>query len=181
MEPRRLRLFSGFLLAAAALGACSTMPDLQAGGSGHGRLTLERDFAGHFYAQGAFVGALSGARRPFTSIFDGGMRQGEFVLSERISFADGERDHVTWRFEKIGPGHYLGRREDVVGTADILADGRSIRLSYDVIVPNADKTQVHFEDVIERQADGHIVNRAIVSKYGVAFGRIGIPFSRNHP
>ena len=52
-----------------------------------------------------------------------------------------------------------------------------MRLSYDVDLPTGSgPVRVHFEDVIERDASGVIVNRAIVSKLGVPIGDVDLVF-----
>jgi hypothetical protein len=171
----RAARFAFSALCLAILAACSTVP--MAGGGGGGDVRLERDFAGRFYAKGAFTNTLTGAQRPFTTTFNGYRHGGLFLLNERIAFEDGERQNVTWRMKKVGPGRYVGRREDVIGTADVREEGGVLRLSYDVKLSGG--TQVHFEDVIERTGEGGLLNKAVVSKFGVPVGNVEIRFGKS--
>lgn len=159
-------------LLATALAACSTVPDISPGA---GPVVLERDFVGRLYAAGDFRNNLTGATRAFKVVLNGRWDGRTLTLREDFAYADGEKDTKTWTFERTAPGTYIGRREDVVGTAAVTTDRGTVRLSYDVVIGG---TQVHFEDVIERRGDGVIVNRAIVSKFGVPVGKVDLAFSR---
>ncbi len=165
------------VLAAAAflplLSACATVPSASPG-AGPG-VVLERDFRGRLYASGTFRNALTGSERPFKVVLDGRWDGRKLTLREAFAFADGERDVKTWVFTRTGPGTFRGTREDVVGEARVVTEGGVVRLSYDVVLGG---TQVHFEDVIERGPGGAILNRAIVSKFGVPVGTVDLTFAR---
>jgi hypothetical protein len=175
MIPRRTVL--GLALA-GALPACATAPRFAADQSPRG-IVLERDFAGRSYAKGVFTNRLTGSKRGLTVVLDGSARGETLTLREAFTYSDGETDVKTWVFRRTGPGVYSGTREDVVGEASIRAEGNGVRLSYDVDLPTGSgAVRVHFEDVIERDSKGVIVNRAIVSKFGVAIGDVDLVFSR---
>lgn len=169
-----LKSMTGLLsvLGLALLGGCATMP---ARGPDAGPIVLERDFKGRTYAKGVFVNSITGSTRAFDVVLDGRWDGKIMTLKERFAYQDGEKDVKTWTFTRTGPGRYVGKREDVVGTANVFTDNGAVRLSYDVVIGG---TQVHFEDVIERRADGVIVNRAIVSKFGVPVGTVDLSFAR---
>lgn len=164
---------------ATLIAGCATVP---ARTDGAGPVVLERDFRGRSYASGVFVNSITGARRAFDVVLDGRWDGRVLTLREAFAYEDGERDVKTWRFTKTGDGIYDGVREDVVGTARVYTEAGVIRLSYDVdLGTGANRTRVHFEDVIERRGDGVIVNRAIVSKFGVPVGTVDLSFSRRRP
>lgn len=166
------------LAVSATVSACATAPEFAATQGPRG-IVLERDFAGRSYAKGVFTNRVTGARRGLTVVLDGRVRGEALTLREAFTYSDGERDVKTWTFRKTGPGTYAGTREDVVGEAVIRTEGNGVRLSYDVDLPTgAGPVRVHFEDVIERDAAGIIVNRAIVSKLGVPIGDVDLVFSR---
>lgn len=169
---RRILALVSFL-GTVPLAACATVP---ARDPAAGPVVLERDFRGRSYAKGTFVNRITGAARPFDVELDGRWNGRSLVLVERFAFADGERDVKTWTFERVAPGRYVGRREDVVGTAEVFSDNGAVRLSYDVKLGGA---TVRFEDVIEKRSDGVLVNRAIVSKFGVPLGTVDLAFARS--
>ncbi len=166
------------LALAASVSACATAPRFSATQGPRG-IVLERDFAGRSYAKGVFINRVTGARRGLAVVLDGRVRGDTLTLREAFTYSDGETDVKTWVFRKTGPGIYAGRREDVVGEAAVTTEGNGVRLSYDVDLPTgAGPVRVHFEDVIERNGDGVIVNRAIVSKFGAPIGDVDLAFSR---
>lgn len=162
----------------ALLPACATRPDFSGAAETQG-VVLERDFKGRSYAKGVFTNRVTGATRGLTVVLDGRVRGDTLTLREAFSYSDGEKDVKTWVFRKAGPGSYVGTREDVVGEAVIRSEGNGVRLSYDVDLPTGSgPVRVHFEDVIERDARGVIVNRAIVSKLGIPIGDVDLVFAR---
>jgi hypothetical protein len=175
MISRRVVLASSL---AILLPACATRPDF-AGSAVPQGIVLERDFKGRSYAKGVFTNRLTGATRGLTVVLDGRVRGDTLTLREAFTYSDGEKDVKTWVFRRTGPGSYVGTREDVVGEAVIRSEGGGVRLSYDVDLPTGSgPVRVHFEDVIERDARGLIVNRAIVSKLGVPIGDVDLLFAR---
>lgn len=175
MISRRLCLS---LILAGAVSACATAPQFSATQAPRG-VVLERDFVGRSYAKGVFTNTVTGSKRGLTVVLDGNLRGGALSLREAFTYSDGEKDVKTWSFRKTGPDSYAGTREDVVGEAVIRTEGNGVRLSYDVdLATGSGKIRVHFEDVIERNGEGIVVNRAIVSKLGVPIGSVDLAFSR---
>lgn len=163
---------------ALLLPACATRPGFDAMPDARG-IVLERDFPGRSYAKGTFTNRLTGATRGLTVVLDGRVRGDTLTLREAFSYSDGERDVKTWVFRRTGPGSYVGTREDVVGEAAISSEAGGVRLSYEVDLPTGSgPVRVRFEDVIERNPQGVIVNRAIVSKFGVPIGDVDLLFAR---
>jgi hypothetical protein len=182
----RLGSALGFAL---SLGACATMPvatsQTDGGARGAGPrdvvrdVVMERDFSGRTYARGVFTNGLTGAKRPFSVVLDGRWNGRVLTLREAFAYDDGERDVKTWQLTRTGPGTYTGTREDVVGQAHVYTEGNAVRLGYDIDLPTSSgAVRLRFEDVIERRGDGAIVNRAIVSKFGLPIGDVDLVFGR---
>jgi hypothetical protein len=167
------------LAALLVLAGCATVPPVPAGTEGP-PLQLERFFVGRTSGEGRFVSGIGGADRAFTVVTRGRFDGKTLTLREDFVFADGEKDTKTWIFEKTGEGRWIGRREDVVGTADVRPDGNTIRLSYDADVKGKDGTvtRVHFEDVLVAEGPRRVRNIAVVSKFGVPVGRVDVVFNR---
>ena len=165
------------LLFSAMLAGCTRPPAPDASMSQS--FVLERDLAGSTSASGSFRNRLTGAERPFTARLNGRWDGQVLTLDERFDFADGKRDHKTWRLRRVGPGLWSGTREDVVGTATGYQDGASFRLSYDAdLTSQGSATVVHFEDVLTKVAPGRIANSATVSKFGVPVGDVQLTIQR---
>lgn len=155
------------------LTACAGAPPLPRE-TGPAEFVIERDLAGTTVARGEFS-AINGLKRGFTAYLEGELAGDTFTLRERFEYDDGEKDQKTWVLTLKGDGRYSGVREDVVGQAKGWQDGPAFRLAYDVRLPN-DKgepgLQVHFQDVMVKTADGVVLNRASVGKWGVRIARV---------
>ncbi len=163
-----------FFALALPLAGCATLPALEAG-PGTKPLVLERFFEGRTYAQGRFVNALTGAERQVKVVLIGHWNGRVLKLFEDFTYADGERAQKTWYLAKTGPNSYSGTREDVIGTADGRQDGPLVRLSYDAnLMSGGSQIAVRFEDVLELQADGSVLNKAVISKLGVRIGDVSL-------
>jgi hypothetical protein len=167
------------LAALLVLAGCATVPPVPPGTEGP-PLRFERFFAGRTSGEGRFVSSIGGADRAFTVTTRGRFDGKTLILVEDFVFADGEKDRKTWVFERAGEGRWIGRREDVVGTADVRVDGNAIRLSYDADVKGKDGnvTRVRFEDVLVQEGPRRVRNIAVVSKFGVPVGRVDVVFNR---
>lgn len=157
------------------LSACAGAPKV-AGQDGPGpAFALERTFVGRGAGEGVFRNTLTGSTRPFKVVFNGRRTAQGLDLAEDIAYADGETERHVWRFRRVGPGRYEGRRDDVVGVATGVESGNTLRLSYDVKLKTGGSTaQVHFEDTLVRRGPGVIENKARVSKFGIPVGVVDI-------
>jgi hypothetical protein len=102
------------------------------------------------------------------------------TLVEDFVFDDGERDRKTWVLERVGPGRYVGTREDVIGQAQGFQDGNAFRLEYNIRLPseNGRGRVVRFRDVIVNTPDGRVLNRATVGWYGLRVARVELTMER---
>ena len=80
---------------------------------------------------------------------------------------------------KTGPTTYSGTREDVIGDAKGLIDGPFFRLTYKADVKTKNSSiALTFDDVLGYEPDGSVLNRAIVSKFGVKVGEVTLRMRR---
>lgn len=163
---------------APLLSACALAPALPKEAAGD--FLIERDLAGETVARGEFS-AINGVKRGFTAYLTGSREGDRFTLKERFEYDDGETDQKTWVLTLKADGTYTGTREDVVGEARGWRDGQAFRLAYDVRLPGADGKpgmQVHFQDVMVMRADGAVLNRASVGKWGLQVARVALEITR---
>lgn len=160
-----------FLLSALALGACASAPPSPSVATRP--VTLDQAFVGRKRGAGLFRVWLTGDERRFTARLDGRLsRNGtRLTVVEDFIYDDGQEDRLTWVFDRAGPGRWTGRREDTVGTAEVVEENGEVRLRYtaDFRSPSG-VTRLGFEDVIYLRDDGVIVNDAIVSRAGFPVG-----------
>lgn len=162
-----------FLLSTLALGACASAP---ASPTGPKRpLTLDQAFLGQKRGTGAFRVWLTGDERRFTALLNGSLSRGgqRLTVVEDFVYDDGQKDRLTWVFDRTGPGRWTGRREDTVGAASVIEHDGEIRLSYIADFKSlSGVTRLGFEDVIYLRDDGVIVNDAVVSRAGFPVGSV---------
>lgn len=141
-------------------------------------LALERYFAGKTTATGAFS-AINGVKREFTVDLTGRWDGKTLVLREDFVFSDGQKDTKTWRFTKTGEGRYTGTREDVIGTTNVVIEGKVARFNYLVnLGTEAKPNKVRFYDKMVLEPGGKLVNTALVTKYLLPVAKTTVVFSR---
>lgn len=163
-------LRAGLLLASSLLlaGGCASPPEIDVQPA-EVPLVMEEFFAGVTEGEGVFVNSWSGAERRFRVVIQGSWDGKELLLVEDFEYADGEKDRKTWRLLSEGPGTYSGTREDVVAKARVWTEGRRVRLEYSVALGG---WTVDFADILALRADGTLLNRATVAKWGLRVGRV---------
>ena len=173
-----LKYMLAFAALALPLAGCATAPALDTNSTTR-TLVLERFFEGRTYAQGSFVNALTGAERKVKVVLIGHWNGRVLKLFEDFTYADGERAQKTWYLTKTGPTTYTGTREDVIGTAEGRQDGPLVRLAYDAnLMSGGSQIAVRFDDVLELQPDGSVLNKAVISKLGMRIGDVTLRIAR---
>ena len=164
------RLRSSLLLASALslLGGCASSPRIGVQPA-ESPLVMEEFFAGVTDGEGVFVNSWTGKERRFRVVIAGFWDGKELTLVEDFDYADGEKDRKTWRLQSQGPGAFTGTREDVVGLARVWTEDRRVRLEYSVELGG---WTVDFADIMALRADGTLLNRATVAKWGLRIGRV---------
>jgi len=143
------------------------------------RLVVEKYFVGRTRAWGLFEDRFGDVRRQFVVDIEGRWDGRELVLDEHFIYADGERDRRIWRIVKKDEHTYEGRADDVVGTASGIAYGNALNWQYDMDLKVGDRTwRVRFDDWMFLQADGVLINRARVSKFGLEIGEVTLFFRK---
>ena len=159
-----------------ALAGCASAPKIDP--TPPRALVPEQFFKGRTLASGEFVNTIDGSKRGLTAIIDGSFDDKTLTLVEYFTFSDGETDKKTWRLTKTGPTTYVGTREDVVGQAQGRLDGPFFRLTYaaDVKAKGSVYT-LTFDDVLGLERDGSVLNRAVVSNWGIKVGEVTLKIS----
>ncbi len=164
------------ILGSAALAACARVPASPSGNPPP--LTLEEAFVGRLRGRGVFRVDLTGDERRFTADLDGTLSGDQLRVVEDFTYDDGQRDRLTWVFDRAGPGRWTGRREDTVGLAEVTELGTEIRLTYtaDFTSPSG-VTRLDFADVLYRGGE-RIVNDAVVRRWGLPVARVRFEMRR---
>lgn len=142
-------------------------------------LRIEDYFVGQTRAWGIFEDRFGNLRRQFVVDIQGSWDGESLVLDERFRYSDGETDRRVWTIKKIDEHRYEGRADDVIGTAIGESYGNALNWRYDMDLKIGERTlRVHFNDWMFLQSSGVMVNRARVSKFGIAIGEVTLFFQK---
>jgi hypothetical protein len=142
-------------------------------------LRIEDYFVGQTRAWGIFEDRFGNLRRQFVVDIQGSWDGEVLVLDERFRYSDGETDRRVWTIKKIDEHRYEGRADDVIGTAIGESYGNALNWRYDMDLKIGEGTlRVHFNDWMFLQSSGVLVNRARVSKFGIAIGEVTLFFQK---
>lgn len=167
------------LLVALLLGGCSARIDDY--GSMQPVLDLRDYFDGNITAWGQFQDRSGKVVKRFRVDMTGSWTGNTGTLEELFTYDDGSRETRIWTITRHGNGQYTGRAGDVVGEAKGVAVGPALLWSYTLALPVDGKTyHVRFDDWMYLQDDQTLINRAVMSKFGVRLGEVTL-FFRKEP
>lgn len=143
------------------------------------RFVLEEYFVGETKAWGIFEDRFGNLRRQFSVHINGSWDGQQLVLDEKFDYSDGEKDRRIWKIKKRDAHLYEGQADDVIGTARGESYGNALNWRYDMNLKVGDGTwRVHFNDWMFLQADGVLINRARVTKWGLEIGQVTLAFQK---
>ncbi len=140
-------------------------------------LDLKTYFNGEITAHGLFTDRAGKVVRRFTVAMTCSWQGDDGVLDERFTYNDGEKQQRIWRLKKLPNGQYTGTADDVVGTAQGQSAGNAFQWGYTLNLPVDGKTyEVQFDDWMYLM-DAHVMlNKAVMSKFGVRLGDVTLSF-----
>jgi Protein of unknown function (DUF3833) len=173
MNPRSIAL--ALTLAALLLGCASPTPNDYA--AEKPVLDLRSYFNGAFTAHGLFTDRSGKVVRRFTVQMTGRWNGDDGELDERFTYSDGKTERRVWRLKALGNGRYSGRADDVVGEAEGNAAGNALNWRYTLRLPVDDKVyEVQFDDWMYLMDDKVMLNKAVMSKFGIRLGEVTLAF-----
>ncbi len=166
------------LLALFGLSACGSVDVGQYRGE---RPVLElRDyFNGTLDAHGVFQNRAGEVVKRFTVVIEASWQGEVGTLDERFTYSDGTTQRRVWTLTRSGVGRYRGRADDVVGEARGEAAGNALHWRYVLALPVDGKVyHVDFEDWMFLVDERVMLNRAVMSKWGVRLGEVTLAFRK---
>lgn len=140
---------------------------------------VEEYFAGETKGYGMFVDRFGRVKRQFVVDMIGTVQGNELVLKETFKYSDGEKDARTWTIVKKDEHSYEGRAADVIGTARGKAYGQALRWDYYLDLKVSGSTmKVHMDDWMFLQPDQVLINRTVMTKFGVKLGELVLVFNK---
>jgi hypothetical protein len=142
-------------------------------------LDLKTYFDGELLAHGLFTDRSGKVVRRFTVALTGTWNGNQGVLDERFTYSDGKTERRVWRLTDHGGGRYSGSADDVVGTAVGSAAGNALNWQYTLALPVDGKVwEVQFDDWMFLLDDRVMLNKAVMSKFGIRLGEVTLAFRK---
>jgi hypothetical protein len=174
---RRAALLSG--AAALLLAACASAPTPADYARETPRLDLRSYFDGPLTAHGLFTDRSGKVVRRFTVKMTGSWTGNQGVLDEDFTYSDGKKERRIWRLTDLGNGRYSGRADDVIGEAVGQAAGNALNWRYTLALPVDGRVwEVQFDDWMYLMDDRVMLNKAVMSKFGVTLGEVTLAFTK---
>ena len=176
MTPRRLFVAGA---AAALLAGCASAPTPADYAAERPLLDLRRYFDGELVAHGVFTDRGGRVQRRFVVRMTGSWSGNAGTLDERFTYSDGKTERRVWRLTDHGNGRYTGRADDVVGEAVGQAAGNALNWRYTLRLPvDGREIEVQFDDWMYLVDERVMLNKAVMSKFGIRLGEVTLSFTR---
>ena len=187
---RRL-LFTAAALATALMCGCASPPVPADYAAEKPVFDLKAYFNGEVTAHGMFTDRAGKVVRRFTVLMKCSWVGDDGVLDEDFTYSDGRRERRVWRLKKVGSAggnsgggsggvtRYTGVADDVVGTATGESAGNAFRWNYTLRLPvDGSVYEVQFDDWMYLMNERVMINKAVMSKFGVRLGDVTLAFEK---
>ena len=142
-------------------------------------LDLERFFSQPVKAWGMFQKRNGEVAKRFEVNIVSRREGNNLILDERFLYSDGTRQRRIWTLTPDGAGRWIGTADDVVGEAIGEVAGNALRWRYHLNLPVDDSTYVvYFDDWMYLMDDDTLINRSVMSKFGIELGQVTLFFRR---
>lgn len=143
------------------------------------QLDLKQYFDGRLLAHGIVTDRGGKLLQRFTVQMTGTWVGDTGTLDERFTYADGRQETRVWTLQRGANGRYTGRAADVVGEAVGQAAGNALNWRYNLLLPVDGRTwEVQFDDWMFLVDEQVMLNRAVMSKFGIRLGEVLLSFQR---
>lgn len=145
-------------------------------------LDLAQYFNGKVLAHGIFQSRSGEVVKRFAVEIDGSWNGNQGVLDERFTYSDGTKQRRVWRLTRHADGRYTGTADDVAGEASGQTSGNAFQWAYTLRLPVDGKVyDVQFDDWMYLVDDKTLLNRAVMSKFGIRLGEVTLSFQKLAP
>jgi len=142
-------------------------------------LDLQTYFNGTIDAWGMFQDRSGKVVKRFTVVMRCTWQGDVGTLDEDFTYSDGKKQKRVWTLKKVGSNRYIGSASDVVGEAVGVVSGNALRWQYVLALPVDDQVyNVNFEDWMFQMDDKVMLNRAVMSKFGIRLGEVTLSFTK---
>jgi hypothetical protein len=142
-------------------------------------LDLKTYFNGELIAHGMFADRSGKVQRRFVVDLKATWQGDQGTLEEDFRYSDGKTERRVWRLVSHGNGRYTGTADDVVGVAEGRAAGNALNWRYSLRLPvDGSVYEVEFDDWMFLIDEKVMLNKAVMSKFGIRLGEVTLAFRR---
>ena len=142
-------------------------------------LDLRSYFNGTVDAWGMFQDRSGKIVKRFTVVMRCSWQGDVGTLDEDFSYSDGSKEKRVWTMRRSANGSYLGTAADVIGEAAGTASGNALRWTYVLAIPVDGRIyHVSMADWMYLIDDKVMLNRALMSKFGIRLGEVTLLFTK---
>jgi hypothetical protein len=139
------------------------------------RFDIRAALNGQLRASGAFFDGGGRQRRTFTADMRASWQGNAGELAESFLFDNGEKQNRIWKIQMLDNMHFTATAGDVAGTARGQQCGNAMNMRYNLVVPMGKmKIKLAMDDWMYLMADGTIINRTVMRKFGIKVGELSI-------
>ncbi|MBE0492017.1 MAG: DUF3833 domain-containing protein [Sulfurospirillum sp.] len=104
------------------------------------------------------------------------------TLDEFFEYDDGETQRRVWTLKPNGKNRFIGTAGDIVGEAQMIANGNTVLIEYTMRIPyNGSTLDINVRDWLHLQKDGVIINHSKMRKFGLKVGELVITIIKDLP
>jgi hypothetical protein len=141
--------------------------------------TIQDYFNGHIKAHGIVLNRQGQLKRTFSINMHGQWHATQGVLQEVIHYNDGKAQTRAWHFTTQDPHHFTATSADAVGVATGTQYGNAVHMTYTLNVPvDQSVYELNFDDWLYKLPDGKVINRTLLSKFGINVSEIIITYDK---
>ncbi len=142
-------------------------------------MDLQRYFNGTVDAWGMFQDRSGKVIKRFYVRIDARWTGDTGVLDEHFEYSDGTRSRRVWTITRLDANRYRGTADDVIGEARGEMQGNALRWQYVLKLEVDGKTwEVDFDDWMYMIDDQVMLNRSVMSKFGIRLGEVILSFRK---
>lgn len=176
---RGRRVAISFAVAACAtLSGCAAPAPAQYAGA-EPKLDVSRYFNGTLDAHGMFQDRSGAVVKRFVVVMRASWQGDTGTLDEQFRYADGSTQRRVWTLTRTGASTFSATAADVVGVAHGEVAGNALRWNYVLAQPIGKQVwHVDMEDWMFLIDDKVMLNRTVMSKFGVTLGSVTLSFNK---
>jgi Protein of unknown function (DUF3833) len=168
------------VVALLLLASCSSV-DPQVYRAEKPALDLARYFSGALEGHGMVLDRGGQVQRRFVVRIQATWNGDVGTLDEDFTWSDGKKERRVWTLRRATPdgSRWIGTAADVIGEAQGVVAGNALNWSYSLdLATDSGRYKIAFDDWMFLIDDQVMLNRAVMSFYGVRVGEVLISFRK---